>query len=411
MTAWKYYTRLKNLLCNIASMVKSKFQKRDNKIILFGAWFGQSFSDTPRCLFQYLSENKNRYELKHVVWVTRNPKVWAELLEMGYECYMMYSDESKYYHKRAGIHIICNSAWSGDTVKGDILGEYSFGAKKVNLWHGVCPVKKVGRLSNDFQNQSKTLYRMIRDKMQSSQFFRALTYGKGGWGDAYYLTTTKRGTEVMQGMLGIVRERCIETGNPRACGYLKLMKGEKKIIDEIGKHSAAILYLPTFRKNDNEFDYEHLSEVMYRKYRNDDILFLQKLHNASKGKLDKRCRDRICNISDDIDITTVIPYVDIVVTDYSSVLADAVFFDKKLIFYIPDLQSYADKDVGLIDEYYDIIDGISARDDKEFLQIVKRQMEDDYQVPIEKYEKIKKCYWGNIKEYDVIWHDIMNAIS
>ena len=99
---------LRKLLWNISQIGKSK--GRDNSIVLIGAWFGNRFADNSRYLFQYLSENKVALGLTHVIWVTRSSSVCKTIRQMGYECYMMDSEESIAYHKKAGIHIICNSA-------------------------------------------------------------------------------------------------------------------------------------------------------------------------------------------------------------------------------------------------------------------------------------------------------------
>ena len=74
----------------------SLLYKRDKKIVIIGAWFGDSYSDNSRALYEYLSVNKEKYELEHVVWSTRSKKVYEELKDLGLEVYMMDSKESIY---------------------------------------------------------------------------------------------------------------------------------------------------------------------------------------------------------------------------------------------------------------------------------------------------------------------------
>ena len=129
------------IFSNIIMAIRSVFWKRQRDIVLFGAWFGDKFADNSRFLFQYLSENKDALNLKHVVWVTRKEKVLKTLRAMGYECYMMDSPESIKYHKQAFMHIVCNSTANSKGFIPDIDIRYSFGAKRINLWHGVGVVK------------------------------------------------------------------------------------------------------------------------------------------------------------------------------------------------------------------------------------------------------------------------------
>ena len=44
----------------------------DNKIWIFGAWFGESYNDNSRYLFEYV--NKNYPDVK-TIWLSRNKKI------------------------------------------------------------------------------------------------------------------------------------------------------------------------------------------------------------------------------------------------------------------------------------------------------------------------------------------------
>lgn len=403
--------KIRDLIANFRYLIKSSFYARDDRIILFGSWFGCNFADTSRCLYQYLSKNKEKYALKHVVWVTRNTMLYQELKLKGYEIYMIESPESFYYHKKAGIHIISNVGWSSDKFEGDIMGEYSYGAKKLNLWHGVCPVKKVGKSSNTIQRIIKSPYRRIRTIMEKNTICRKLTFGKGGWGDAYYLTTTPDGTNIMRDMFGnLTKKHCIETGNPRVCGYLEYLDNEKKIIEKIKKYDKVILYLPTFREY-NDYDFSHFSDIFCKCMLNSNILLIQKLHKASMEKFMPCHAENITILEDSVDITAIIPYVDLVVTDYSSVFADAIYYERPLLFYIPDLQKYENGDNGLRDDFYTVSQGLTAKNDYELEIMLKKQLSDDVYIPIEKYKEIKDKYWGKINNYDTVWQDICHAMK
>ena len=145
--------KIKLILENITLAVQSLFWRRNRDTILFGGWFGERFADTSRFLFQFLSDNKKLYKLSHVVWVTRSHQVCEEIRSLGYEAYIIGTSESDYFHKRASIHFICNMSNVTSGYETDIDTKFSFGAKRVNLWHGVMPMKGVSYASNDYKNK------------------------------------------------------------------------------------------------------------------------------------------------------------------------------------------------------------------------------------------------------------------
>ena len=63
----KIYLYIRNIFCNIITIFFNLFIKRDKKIWLFGAWMGDTFSDNPRFLFQFLHCNKNQYGIKSCI--------------------------------------------------------------------------------------------------------------------------------------------------------------------------------------------------------------------------------------------------------------------------------------------------------------------------------------------------------
>ena len=147
-------SRVKLLFENIYLYFRYGLRKRDNQIILFGSWFGNKFADNSRFLFQYLAENKEKYGFKKVVWATRNEKVFNALEALGYTVVMIGTKESDYYHKIAGIHVVCNAGSSTNASEGDIDGKFSFGAIRINLWHGI-PAKGVDYASIEYKKREK----------------------------------------------------------------------------------------------------------------------------------------------------------------------------------------------------------------------------------------------------------------
>ena len=149
--------KLKNLSYNLYMIGYNLIHKRKNDVILIGGWMGLKFADNSRYLYQFLYENKDKYNLSKVIWVTRNEELNDKLNSLGYESYLIGTKESNYWHKVAAMHIICDAETSVLNFSPDIDSKYSFGAKKIQLWHGV-GVKSVGLASND-ANPKKLLFK------------------------------------------------------------------------------------------------------------------------------------------------------------------------------------------------------------------------------------------------------------
>lgn len=121
--------RIKTIANNLYVGLESGVIHRDPHIVLFGAWMGAKFADNSRFLYQYLEKNKSKLGLKRVIWVTRSSEVESMLKNMGYECYLCGTKESKYWHLKSGVHIVCN-ATNRQGHEADIDIQYSWGAKK-----------------------------------------------------------------------------------------------------------------------------------------------------------------------------------------------------------------------------------------------------------------------------------------
>ena len=99
--------------------------------------------------------------------------------------------------KLVHIHLICNG--SGDQFRdGDILGQYSFGAKRINLWHGNGN-KRTGWMSNGHiesmrnKNMRNTIYKWLN---MNSFLYRTFCVLPGGWDNKYLVSTSLMMKEV-----------------------------------------------------------------------------------------------------------------------------------------------------------------------------------------------------------------------
>ena len=405
---------IKTVQENLSWWKKSKKWKRDNSIVLFGAWFGERFADTSRYLFQYLSDNKDKYSLKHVVWVTRSEIVRDEISSLGYEVYLINSEESKHFHKVAGIHIICNMADTGDLYAGDIMGHYSYGAKRINLWHGVMPIKGVASASNEYKAKKKRhpIYCSVQEFLIGhSKAYRAVFISRGGWGDCYYLGVTKDESAILKKFFLLPDNHFIITGNPRVCGTVTHTEREDKVISILKKYKKVILYLPTFRDLNSSFDYSHVAEPLQDYLAEEEAIWIQKAHTAaSSASYGNKQDGNILYLSSDFDTNIIMSNISVLVTDFSSVAADAMFYRKPIIYYMPDYDEYLSKDRGFVIDPETVMMGPKILEMDELKKQLSVFLNQDF-VPNQKYLDTSFKYWGPDMSMHEIWTDILRAIT
>lgn len=410
----KIRNKLLSIKDNISWRRRSRKWKRNNSIVLFGSWFGERYADTSRFLFQFLSDNKERYGLTHVVWVTRSSTIRDEISALGYEVYLMDSMESVRYHQVAGAHFICNMPDNNDGIHdGDIMGKYSYGAKKVNLWHGVMAMKGVAAASNEYKRRKKAkpiMTGMIEFLNKHCKLYRSVCLS-GGWGDCYYLSVTPAGTDILNKFFLIPKDHFIETGNPRVCCNVKYTENEKQIISTIKKFNKIILYLPTFRDSDSSFNYNHVASSLHDYLKENQILWVQKAHSAtSSATYANKYDGNILSLSSDFDINSIMKDITLLVTDFSSVAADAMYYNKPIIYYMPDYEEYLSKDRGFVIDPETIMMGPKASNIHDLRSYISNYLSCTFE-PDNKYRETRLRFWGPAKTMDDIWHDIKKAIQ
>lgn len=394
---------LKNMLTNFTYMVNPRKSKRDNTVVIFGAWFGNRFADNSRFLYQWLSKNKNDLQLTHVVWITENVQVYNELKSLGYEVYMKSSLESIYYHRIAGIHFICQSPSK------DIFSKYSNGAIKINLWHGIGGIKGVDFASNDYNNRQFIF--KIKKFILRHTLLRRLFMQSGGWGNCLYLSTTSYETSILRQYFARRDECFIESDYPRNCECIELMLSERKVVGYLSTWDTYILYLPTFRENADYYvdplSNDRLKDFLYK----NNILWVEKQHSYSKNDFDEVHEDNIFKLDPEFDISVIIKKATLVITDYSSVCWDALYNDIPVIFYTPDFDYYVNNDRGLVMKPEEFLFGPRADTSEQLLDVLEANNGKFGEMLSDNKKEIFEKMWGTKKGYAEIWQDITSFIK
>ena len=328
---------------NITLYIISKCVRKNKNIWVFGAWFGQHYSDNSKYLFEYA----NKYHKKiRAIWLSENKNVCHLVKLKGYEVYHTYSIKGYYYSMKANVSISCTGLNDINVyIPANIL---------VNLWHGIA-LKKICYSDDITFKYSKTKQIILnfifpcRRKLED-----------------YSLTcacSAKEANNLSEAFRQPIR-KIITSGLPR------------NDVFEITKSNniSKIIYMPTHR-NEGEFDLYKLFfndiEFINKKLKEIDVTLYIKFHYYHLKNSNMQDRSNIFFIKDeDIkqDIYSFLPQTDILITDYSSVYFDYLLIDNPIIFAPFDYEEYIKKDRELYYDYDKVTPGPKCKNWTEVLE-------------------------------------------
>lgn len=316
--------------------IKSAFIYRINKNIdrdkylwVFGCWGGMKYADNSKYLFEYIVKN---YPQIRAVWITINSDIYDTLKNNNKEVYLANSFLADRILKKAGVAFFTNSL--NDFGDNPMLN----GAKICSLFHGVGFKKELRELDNQntFKSKLKLLKHRIYDLSYTSLIFTTSDFLKKKFHRQQYNAPL---------------ERIILTGQPRNDVFFE--RGNKN------RDEKLILYLPTFREDkigkreleriinemvDSETLNTSLGEAGYR-------LIIKPHYLTKVHKNNNLSNIRLYDDSDIPDIQRLLMNIDILITDYSSVIGDFVLLNRPIIFFSYDLDKY--KKLKPMDSEYD----------------------------------------------------------
>jgi CDP-glycerol glycerophosphotransferase (TagB/SpsB family) len=291
---------------------------------------------------------KNRFE--------GNPKyLFIEYSRKGYDVCWISADRStvkdiqakglkaRYLLSPGGLHYAITSKWwMVGAYSSDILFFLSGGAKIFNLWHGV------GLKLCEFNIKSGPLADRYCKKTLKERFYHPEVYKRPD----LFLSASAFQTGMFSPAFRIPASRCIEEGYPRnqillcnentrrqfIAGYED--PATARLIEELSAFRKVYVYMPTWRDSGasalQNFDYSKIDAVLRK---NGDALLVKDHFNNADGGAYRE--GSIFHLHPAADIYPVLPYTDVLITDYSSVLYDYILMEgKSVILYIFDYNAY-----------------------------------------------------------------------
>ncbi len=322
--------------------------------------FGEANGFNNNSKYFYLEVINNHKEID-AVWIG-DKDIVRKLREKNLPCYFRYSLKGLWYSLTSKIYIV-------SSTPGDINFYLSGGAFIVNLWHGVGV--KACLWANPLHRKYKSsgLLKNIVHYILCPHLYHK---------PYLVLSTSDDMTKAFFApMFDIECSKCITNLYPR-CHFM--MQDRQKIIEHIrkyetenylniiqsfSKYKKIIMYAPTFRDSEDDFinqsgiDFYDLNAFLASR----NFLFILKLHPATK--FNAQVINELSNIlylDSTFDSYLIMPFSDMLISDYSSIVYDYMLLGKQVEIFAFDFKRYTASCRNLVFSMEDAIKGFSYSD-------------------------------------------------
>ena len=358
---YRYRSTIKRILSFFFVPLSALIPKNYNLILFHGSDLHR-FSENGRYLFLYLHNNSEFT----VIWLTSSKALKDELIRLGFKSEIHASLRGLLCYLRAGCVVGSGSSYP------DFAGSVGSKTIKLCLHHGSGPRTtnglSVGNQSDFIKTVNKWDYFNFTSKWMSASVGKL----------QFFLPEHKRV------LLGYPRcDHLLDSSPDKGDLHFKSLPTNF----DIGIKSRIILFAPTWRQQ-SDFGWntlEYLSgysvEVLNSFLEAENMFIYVSLHPKSIPSSFCKWPDRIKLIEQSLlyDINEFLPYVDILITDYSSIATDFLLTGKRVVYCLPDYDYYLEH-VGLLEpmrsfnpgvvvgSFIELLDALKHHDDFDTLQ-------------------------------------------
>lgn len=322
----------------ILKRAKSKYQKKVNRYaqlyhstsikphqILYQVRDGKSITDSPYAIFLGLNAHETFSNYQHI-WVVDHP-----------DTLVFYQEKFKVFQNVSFVIKESNEYLKALTESKFLINNATFPAyftKKpqqiyINTWHGT-PLKHMGF---DVKNNLKGSQNTMKNFLASDYMISPNAHTTNIFKHAFKLD-------------GLYSGEILEIGYPRIDLTINTTANEAReyLAEHLNlKKNPIILYCPTWRgKNVNDPENSLLNVFEEIKLLNQKLphQVLVKVHPFVYSKAKEMPELKPYLVPDFLDTNQLMPAVDLMITDYSSIFFDFLVTDKPIVFYVPDLDKY-----------------------------------------------------------------------
>ena len=355
---------------------------RSEKRLAFGSYRG-SFSDNSKYLFIYAVEHYTNIDC---CWLSVNRKTVRYVRSLGLPAYWVLSPVGVWKALRAKY-------WFVNSYSSDIMYCLSGNATVINLWHGV------GLKRCEFNiNQGPLADRFVKMTFKE-RFYHPESFKRPD----YLVSSTPFQTVMFASAFRIPEARCLESGYPRNA-ILQMPKEQVKafvakyepketlqLIQKIEQFEKVYIYMPTWRDSQKNvfvqhFDLPAINKLMVAQ----NALMLLKPHPNTRAEAITGYSN-IVLVGATMDVYGILPFTDVLITDYSSILYDYLLVpQKEIILFLYDYDEYVlDRDF-----YYPFDENVVGKKVTSFKQLLQVLGSGNYVSPIEDKQAILQKFWG-----------------
>ncbi|ACM92915.1 putative glycerol phosphotransferase [Nautilia profundicola AmH] len=366
-------TKTKDKIAQVRNKNKKKFLKVLSKLLdlikykrKISIFIAEGFVDANiKHMYLYYIKNK-----KDAVLLTDNEEQYKELLKYNLPVVKLFSWRGYLYTALAKKIYL-------DHFILDYLDYVSNKQITIQLWHGI-PIKPI-------RDRSKYNYNFV---VSTSNFLNKEVFKKVFNAKKYLNYGYPRNDILLN----------------KKVNELDLILSDKQIYKQVLENKrdgkTIIIYMPTFRENGFELfplNFKKLNEEMQKT----NAVFYVKLHPYVLDKYRDSIKEE--NYSNVIfyntsgDVYPILKYVDILVTDYSSIMYDFLLLNRPMIFFNYDFEEYVEarkRDLGedLLFDYYKFTPGPKVRTQSELVEEIDNVIrgKDDFK---SNREKIKNLFF------------------
>ncbi|QFU01532.1 CDP-glycerol:poly(glycerophosphate) glycerophosphotransferase [Halomonas sp. THAF5a] len=334
-----YLLRLMHQVAWLPMCLPALLWPRDPRLWVFGAWHGRQYADNTGHLYRHVRDHEPALR---GVWLTHDAEVVRQVRQEGGEAAMAYSLQGILLSLRAGRVLVTHSAE-------DVNSHASLGAELVNLTHGT-PLKRMGRDARSRRIGHLTacfdryLKRLLPGKRRANRVLVASAVGRERMASAY----------------GLDPARVMALGYPRWDAFrtdARALLARHGI--ETRSCAGILLYAPTVRmQGQGVLDLAQggaLAALRSWLERERLLLLIRGHASLCMRGLDELIREGRCirevPVTQFPDVNALLPAVDMLITDYSSVMYDYACLERPIVLMAPDLETYLDQDVGIYGDY------------------------------------------------------------
>ncbi|MBJ09937.1 MAG: hypothetical protein CMP66_00560 [Flavobacteriales bacterium] len=338
-------------------------------LIVFTGQSGIHYSHNTKSVFEYLQKETPDLQF---VWATNHKSVYNKVSNLYGADSLVYIFSLKGVFALLRAKAICLSHGFGDISNIRLSSK----TKVVQLWHGI-PLKNIGVLDRSFDSNQKKKY------AANSQ--------------CYDMVISCSKTEQMNlAKCFSIDENLVKvTGLPRNDTLLR--EKEASLLKRYPfLNSKIILHAPTFRDSGKPVDYFPFEDLEldrihhFLEINNAYLLLRGHINEVVIGEESETYNSRIISANQDKfeDVMELLKYVDVLITDYSSIYIDFLLLDRPIIFLPYDIDEYQQYR-GFLYDYAAVTPGPKPKTLDSFLEEMDNALKGDLAV---NYNEVKNQF-------------------